>query len=70
MPFPPTRRLLKEAGYDFLSTKICPCGATMELWHTPMDKVMPMNPMADDDAKAESHFSTCPMAKQFRRPKQ
>jgi hypothetical protein len=69
MPFPPTRRLLKEAGYDFMTNKTCPCGATMELWHTPKDQVIPMNPMADDDAKAESHFATCVKAAQFRRKK-
>jgi hypothetical protein len=69
MPFPPTRRLLKEAGYEYITNKTCPCGATMELWQTPKDHVMPMNPMADDDSKAESHFSTCPKAAQFRRPK-
>src|SRR5215472_7311130 len=69
MPFPETRRALKEAGYDFMTTKVCPCGATMELWHTPKDQIMPMNPMADDDAKAESHWSTCPKAVQFRKKK-
>ena len=69
MPFPETKRLLKEAGYDFLAHKICPCGSAMELWHTPKDQVIPMNPMPDDDAKAESHFATCPKAQQFRRNK-
>ena len=70
MPFPATRRLLKEAGYDFVTVKVCPCGARMELWHTPKDQMLPMNPMEDDDAKAESHFVTCPKAVQFRRHKQ
>lgn len=41
----------------------------MELWHTPKDQVLPMNPMGDDDAKAESHFATCSKAEQFRRHK-
>ena len=68
MPFPPTRRELKQAGYDFIAHKTCPCGAAMELWHTPQDKMMPMNPMADDDSKAESHWATCEKAQQFRRP--
>ena len=70
MPFPATRRELKEAGYDFVTMKTCPCGARMELWHTPKDQVLPMNLMQDDDAKAESHFATCPKAAQFRRQKQ
>ena len=69
MPFPATRRLLKEAGYEFITNKVCPCGAKMELWRTPINQVIPMNPMPDDDAKAESHFSTCPKAAQFRRQK-
>jgi hypothetical protein len=69
MPFPETRRLLKEAGYKFETNKTCPCGAAMELWRTPKDQLMPMNPMSDDDAKAESHFATCPKAVQFRRAK-
>ena len=67
MPFPPTRAKLKEAGYDFMTTKTCPCGATMEMWHTPKDQIIPMNPMSDDEAKAESHFATCEKAAQFRR---
>ena len=67
MPFPPTRRELKESGYDYLTRRKCPCGADMELWSTPNAQTLPMNPMADDDSKAESHFSTCPLATQFRR---
>jgi len=69
MPFPENRRLLKETGYDFLAMKVCPCGEKMELWQTPKDQVIPMNPMSDDDAKAESHFATCSRAAQFRKPK-
>jgi hypothetical protein len=69
MPFPETRRLLKEAGYYFVANKTCPCGATMELWHTPKDQLLPMDPMSDDDSKAESHFATCAKAQQFRRQK-
>lgn len=69
MPFPATRRLLKEAGYTFETNKTCPCGAPMELWRTPKDQLLPMDPMSDDDSKAESHFATCPKAQQFRRMK-
>lgn len=69
MPFPETRGLLKEAGYKYLANKTCPCGATMELWLTPKDATLPMNPMHSDDDKAESHFATCVKAAQFRRPK-
>ena len=69
MPFPATKRLLIEAGYNFVTIKNCPCGEPMELWHTPKDQTIPMNPMPDDDAKAESHFATCVKAAQFRRAK-
>jgi hypothetical protein len=69
MPFPATRKELKEAGYDFLAMKTCPCGASIELWHTPTDQTMPMNVMENDDSKAESHWATCPKAAQFRRAK-
>lgn len=41
----------------------------MELWHTPKDQLLPMDPMSDDDSKAESHFATCAKAQQFRRQK-
>jgi hypothetical protein len=39
----------------------------MELWQTPTGATIPMNLMNDDDAKAKSHFATCPLAVQFRR---
>lgn len=69
MPFPATKKLLEEAGYKFVTNKTCPCGALMELWCTPKDSLIPMNPMGDPEAKAESHFATCPKAVQFRRAK-
>jgi hypothetical protein len=69
MPFPATRKLMQDAGYSFAGHKICPCGARMELWHTPSDQLMPMNLMENDESKAESHFATCPKAQQFRRKK-
>lgn len=67
MPFPATRRELKEAGYDFIAHKTCKCSEAMELWHTPADKMMPMNPMPSEDSPAVSHWATCRMAIQFRR---
>lgn len=69
MPFPETRRKLKAAGYSFVAKKTCPCGAPMELWQTPNNVPIPMNPMVDDDAPAVSHFFDCPKAAQFRRAK-
>ena len=67
MPFPETRAKLKEAGYDFMTTKRCRCGAAMELWHTPKDQIIPMDAMSDDDAPAISHWATCSEAAQFRK---
>lgn len=67
MPFPETRQRLKESGYDFITTKQCPCGSTMELWHTPKDQIIPMDPMNDDQDKAVSHWATCSKAAQFRK---
>jgi hypothetical protein len=67
MPFPATKRALIDAGYSFAGNKTCPCGAAMELYRTPKGAFLPMNPMAEDDSKAESHFATCPKAQQFRR---
>jgi hypothetical protein len=70
MPFPATRFELKQAGYDFIATKTCPCGAAMELWDTPNGKTMPINPMENDESAAVSHWATCSKAQQFRRPKE
>jgi hypothetical protein len=67
MPFPATRREMIETGYKYLANKMCPCGARMELWSTPKNQTLPMNPMEKDEDKAESHFATCPRAAQFRR---
>jgi hypothetical protein len=69
MPFPETKAKMIEAGYSFHTRKTCPCGAPMELWNTPKGEHLPMEPMPDDDSKAESHFATCPKAVQFRRKK-
>jgi len=67
MPLPKTRAELVEAGYTYATGKICPCGASMELWNTPKGNLMPMDPMPDPDSPAASHFATCPKAVQFRK---
>jgi hypothetical protein len=69
MPFPTTRREMKTAGYEYLHAKICPCGAKIEMWQTPLGKTTPMNVMQDDDAQAVSHFATCPRVTDFRKKK-
>jgi hypothetical protein len=69
MPFPATKIDMLEEGYTFAGMKVCPCGASMELWNTPRGQIMPMNPMNDLYAAAVVHWATCPKAEQFRRKK-
>jgi hypothetical protein len=66
MPFPTTIEELKAAGYVFENHANCRgCGETIEWWKTPRGKKMPMD--VDQDGNCESHFSTCPNAKNFRK---
>ena len=67
MPFPANRDEMIEQGYTYATMKLCPCGASMELWNIPNGGLMPMNPMPDADSPAISHFATCEKATQFRR---
>ena len=69
MPFPATKAEMIEEGYEWITDKVCPCGETMELWKTPRQQVMPMNPMAELQSPAVSHWATCSKAEQFRRRK-
>jgi hypothetical protein len=69
MPFPATKADMLEDGYTFAAMKTCPCGEPMELWNTPRGATMPMNPMAEMDSPAVSHWATCVKAEQFRRKK-
>ena len=68
MPFPATKEAMMRAGYTYSVNKVCPCGAAMELWETPAGKLMPMNPMPEEESPAVSHWATCEKATQFRRP--
>jgi hypothetical protein len=66
MPFPETVSELVAAGYKFLNEAHCTgCGAAIEWYETPNGKKMPMN--VDGDGNCESHFSTCPKHKDFRK---
>ena len=69
MPFPKDKGGMIAAGYKYQANKTCPCGASMELWLTPNNATMPMNPMSANEDPAVSHFTDCPKAAQFRRPK-
>ena len=66
MPFPETIDELKAAGYKFLNDSNCRgCGFAIEWWETPKGKKMPMDVLAD--GTCESHWGTCPKAKEFRK---
>jgi hypothetical protein len=66
MPFPETTQELIAAGYKFDNDSHCSgCGASIEWWITPKGKRMPMD--VGESGNVESHFSTCPKAKQFRK---
>ncbi len=59
--YPETRRELLRAGYKFLNNSKCKsCDAPIEWWKTTNGKLLPFNPMADDNALAKKH--TCPDA--------
>jgi hypothetical protein len=69
MSFPANRVEMITQGYIRDGRETCAgCGAVMEFWITPgKQKAIPMNPMADDDTPAISHFATCPHAAKFRK---
>jgi hypothetical protein len=65
MSFPKTLDELTTAGYRHEGTANCKaCHAPIEWWHTPKGKKIPM-----DHGTATPHWSTCPSAADFRRPK-
>jgi hypothetical protein len=62
MPFPNTRQALREHGYEFDHTKVCPsCNVTIEMWITPRDRMMPLDFKRNDrnEEICEPHFATC-----------
>lgn len=64
MPFPKTETELRAAGYEPPkegSTHCRGCGAEIEFWRTPKGKIIPL-----DAGTLESHWATCPKAKDFR----
>jgi hypothetical protein len=65
MSFPKTIDEMTAAGYRHEGTANCKaCQAPIEWWHTPNGKKIPM-----DHGTATPHWSTCPNADDFRRPK-
>jgi len=68
-PFPKTLDELKHAGYRYHSTRRCRrCPAEIEFWWTPDNKLMPLD--VDGKGNVVTHWSTCPKAEAFRKPKQ
>jgi len=65
MAFPKTLDEMTAAGYRHEGTAKCKaCQADIEWWHTPNGKKIPM-----DHGTATPHWSTCPNAEDFRKPK-
>ena len=66
MPFPKTIEELVKGGYEFDSQSTCRgCRAAIAFYRTPKGKHMPLDIAAD--GSCQSHFATCPNAKEFRR---
>lgn len=65
MGFPKTLEEMTAQGYKHEGTANCrACNAPLEWWLTPKGKKIPM-----DHGTATAHWSTCPNAQDFRRPK-
>jgi hypothetical protein len=65
MGFPNTIEGLVSMGYKHSGTSDCrACKAPIEWWETPNKKKLPM-----DHGTAIPHWSTCPNAEDFRKPK-
>jgi hypothetical protein len=65
--FPKTQREMVRAGYKRISSSVCKrCGATIEWWQTVNGKKIPMDPAGTDYAPVETHWNTCPNAKEFK----
>lgn len=65
MGFPQTIDELTAKGYRHEGMSNCrACKAPIEWWYTPNEKKIPM-----DHGTATPHWSTCPNAEDFRRPK-
>lgn len=65
MAFPQNIDELRGANYSFEGDATCKaCHADIEWWKTPKGKKIPMNART-----AIPHWSTCPNAEDFRKPK-
>ena len=65
MGFPKTIEEMTASGYKHSGTAECrACRADIEWWETPSGKKIPMN-----HGTAIPHWSTCPNADDFRKPK-
>lgn len=70
MPFPTTRDQLVASSYIFSNHALCKsCRAEIEWWETPRGKKMPFNLMLAGESPAVTHFTDCPDADLFRKPR-
>jgi hypothetical protein len=70
--WPATRKELYAAGYTRamqIPARACKrCDVRIEFWHTPENKLMPIEVNPDNENQLLCHFNTCPNAEEFRRP--
>lgn len=65
MPFPETVEEMKDAGYEFKNEGDCRgCRVRIQWWKTPLGRNIPMD--VDEDGNVQSHWASCPKAKDFR----
>lgn len=65
MPFPTTEQGLAEAGYVFEGCGRCrSCDAEIAWYRTPKNRPIPL-----DEGTLVAHFTTCPDADKFRKPR-
>jgi hypothetical protein len=76
MPLPTSRADLVAFGYQKLidarpgGSHCSACNAPIEWWQTPRGKKMPFRAIVTDGVeRLIPHFSDCPKASQFRKPR-
>lgn len=70
MPFPANRDAMVAGGYKFSNHSRCKsCQSEIEWWETPRGKKMPFNHMQEPSSLAVTHFTDCPEADLFRKPR-
>ncbi len=70
MPFPSTLENLLASGYTFLRGSVCPeCMEFVEVFKTPGEREIAMDPMCEMTRPAVRHYETCGTVKPAQEPK-